>query len=60
MFEIIKIKMVEKKVAHHGWATRNFFKTKILSLSGLVCKRYVLSHAFHDFFKRSNNEGDFP
>ena len=28
MFEnlpIIKIKAVEKKVAHYGWATRNFF-----------------------------------
>ena len=20
----------------------------------------ILSHAFHDFLKRSNNEGDFP
>ena len=38
---IIKIKAVGKKVAHHGWARQeNFFETKILSLSGLVCKRY--------------------
>ena len=28
MFEIIKIKAVEKKVTHHGWVTRKFFQNK--------------------------------
>ena len=51
---IIKIKAVEKKSPTMVRRQENFFEMKILSLSGLVCKRYrsVLSHAFHDFFKR--------
>ena len=53
MFEnlpIIKIKAVEKKDTRHDWTTKKFFWNENLSLSGLVW----LSHAFHDFFKRSS------
>ena len=58
---IIKIKAAEKKVAHHGWATRKFFQNKNFeSVWTCLQKVSVLSHAFHDLFKRSSNEGDFP
>ena len=58
---IIKIKAVEKKVTHHGCATRkNFQNENFESVWTRMQKISVLSHAFHDFFKRSSNEGDFP
>ena len=54
--QIIKIKAVEKKVA-----TRKFFRNENFeSVWTRLQKISVLSHAFHDFFKRSSNEGDFP
>ena len=58
---IIKIKAVEKKVAHHGWATRKFFRNENFeSVWTRLQNISVLSHVFHNFFKRSSNEGDFP
>ena len=57
---IIKIKASGKKVAHHGWATRKFFRNENFeSVWTRLQKIYVLSHAFHDFFKRSSR-GGFP
>ena len=57
---IIK-KGVEKKVSHHCWATRKFFRNENFeSVWTRLQKISVLSHAFHDFFKRSSDEGDFP
>ena len=54
------MKAVEKKVAHHGWATRKFFRNENFeSVWTHLQKISVLIHAFHDFFKRSSNEGDF-
>ena len=58
---IIKIMAVEKKVAHHGWASRKCFRNENFeSVWTRLQKISVLSHAFHDFFKRSleSNEGD--
>ena len=47
---IVKIKAVEKEVAHHGWwASRKCFESVWTRLQ----KISVLSLAFHDSFKRS-------
>ena len=56
---IIKIKAVEKKSPTMVGRKKIILKRNFESAWTRLQKISVLSHAFHEFFKRSSNEGIF-